>query len=254
MPLTVLEVQKAKPREKQYKMSDGQGLYLLVDTKGRKYWRMKYYFANRERVYSIGVYPDVMHLCLAADNGNMFTTDLLANAAINRSMSNINGFAAAFKSDNYILASSIIRLQLDTLLRFYALHLVDKPEQLSSDILQGKELRKIKDRDNQLLTDSYLCKKFAQANNMPWVIEVYKGTSGYIHLSQRHVYVTLNTRDGHENEFQMTINGKAEHVPEMIKKAALECMLHVSQLLVEHIYGWVLTKRNFAARRAAHYA
>lgn len=59
MPLTVLEVQKAKPREKQYKMSDGQGLYLLVDTKGRKYWRMKYYFANRERVYSIGVFPDV---------------------------------------------------------------------------------------------------------------------------------------------------------------------------------------------------
>ena len=57
MPLTVLEVQKAKPKEKQYKLSDGQGLYLLVDTKGRKYWRMKYYFANRERVFSIGVGP-----------------------------------------------------------------------------------------------------------------------------------------------------------------------------------------------------
>ena len=59
MPLTVLEVQKAKPKERAYKMTDGHGLYLLVNPKGGKYWRLKYYFANRERVLSIGVYPDV---------------------------------------------------------------------------------------------------------------------------------------------------------------------------------------------------
>lgn len=59
MPLTVLEVQKAKAKEKPYKMSDGHGLYLLVDAKGHKYWRLKYYFANKERILSLGVYPDV---------------------------------------------------------------------------------------------------------------------------------------------------------------------------------------------------
>lgn len=59
MPLTVLQVQKAKPQEKPYKLSDGQGLYLLVNPGGGKYWRLKYYFAKRERLMSLGVFPDV---------------------------------------------------------------------------------------------------------------------------------------------------------------------------------------------------
>lgn len=59
MRLTVLQVQKAKPKEKPYKLTDGQGLYLLVEPSGRKYWRMKYYFARRERLMSLGVFPDV---------------------------------------------------------------------------------------------------------------------------------------------------------------------------------------------------
>lgn len=59
MPLTVLQVQKAKPKEKPYKLSDGQGLYLLVEPSGRKYWRMKYFFARKERLMSLGVFPDI---------------------------------------------------------------------------------------------------------------------------------------------------------------------------------------------------
>lgn len=59
MPLTVLQAQKAKPKEKPYKLGDGQGLYLLVEPSGRKYWRMKYFFAKKERLMSLGVFPDV---------------------------------------------------------------------------------------------------------------------------------------------------------------------------------------------------
>lgn len=59
MPLTVLQVQKAKPKEKPYKLSDGRGLYLLVTPSGGKYWRMKFHFARRERVLSFGVFPEV---------------------------------------------------------------------------------------------------------------------------------------------------------------------------------------------------
>jgi len=59
MPLSATQVDKAKPQEKDYKLSDGGGLFLLVKTTGAKYWRMKYRFANKERLLSIGVYPDV---------------------------------------------------------------------------------------------------------------------------------------------------------------------------------------------------
>jgi len=57
MPLTELSVKQAKTRNKNYKLSDSKGLYLLVTTNGTKCWRLKYRFAGKEKVLALGVYP-----------------------------------------------------------------------------------------------------------------------------------------------------------------------------------------------------
>lgn len=59
MPLTNIECQRAKPSEKTYKLFDGRGLYLEVRPNGAKYWRIKYRYGGKEKLYSIGVYPGV---------------------------------------------------------------------------------------------------------------------------------------------------------------------------------------------------
>ncbi|MFT4273625.1 MAG: tyrosine-type recombinase/integrase [Pantoea sp.] len=59
MPLTDVKVRTAKPLDKPYKLADGGGLYLLVNPNGSRYWRMKYRVLGREKLLSIGVYPDV---------------------------------------------------------------------------------------------------------------------------------------------------------------------------------------------------
>lgn len=59
MPLTDLEVRQSKPRDKDYKLSDAKGLYLLVKTSGTKYLRLKYRFLGKEKLLSIGSYPGV---------------------------------------------------------------------------------------------------------------------------------------------------------------------------------------------------
>ncbi|MDQ2076082.1 integrase arm-type DNA-binding domain-containing protein [Marinimicrobium sp. ABcell2] len=59
MPLADTRVKKAKPAEKDYKLSDEKGLYLLVKANGRKYWRLKYRLGGKEKLLAIGVYPDV---------------------------------------------------------------------------------------------------------------------------------------------------------------------------------------------------
>ncbi len=66
MALTDIKVKTAKPKDKPYKLADGGGMYLLINTNGSKYWRMKYRFAGKEKMLSIGVYPDVT----LADAGN----------------------------------------------------------------------------------------------------------------------------------------------------------------------------------------
>ncbi|MBP7760036.1 MAG: tyrosine-type recombinase/integrase [Alphaproteobacteria bacterium] len=57
MKLSEQKCKTAKAREKNYKLSDGGGLYLEVTTKGSKLWRMKYRFLNMEKKLSIGEYP-----------------------------------------------------------------------------------------------------------------------------------------------------------------------------------------------------
>ena len=59
MPLTDRSVKLAEPREKTYKVSDSGGLYIEINPKGAKYWRLKYRFAGKEKRLALGVYPDV---------------------------------------------------------------------------------------------------------------------------------------------------------------------------------------------------
>ncbi len=58
MPLSDVALKGAKPREKPYKLFDERGLYLLVDPGGGKWWRFKYRFDGREKLLSLGTYPD----------------------------------------------------------------------------------------------------------------------------------------------------------------------------------------------------
>ena len=53
------KIRQAKPAERQYKLTDSNGLYLLVKPNGTKLWRYKFAFAGKENTYSIGIYPEV---------------------------------------------------------------------------------------------------------------------------------------------------------------------------------------------------
>ncbi len=59
MKLNARHVDSAKPKDKPYKLADGGGLYLLINTNGARYWRLKYRIAGKEKLLALGVYPDV---------------------------------------------------------------------------------------------------------------------------------------------------------------------------------------------------
>jgi len=58
MPLNARQINTAKPKEKEYKLTDGGGLYLLVKPNGARYWRLKYRFLGDKKLLEI-------YLCLA---------------------------------------------------------------------------------------------------------------------------------------------------------------------------------------------
>lgn len=58
MPLSDPAIKKALSRDKPYKLTDGGGLFLLVNQAG-KYWRLAYRFVGKQKTLALGVYPDV---------------------------------------------------------------------------------------------------------------------------------------------------------------------------------------------------
>ncbi|WP_263322410.1 integrase arm-type DNA-binding domain-containing protein [Endozoicomonas sp. Mp262] len=59
MGMTDAQARHAKPKEKEYKISDERGLFLLVKTSGSRLWRLKYRFHKKEKSLSLGTYPEV---------------------------------------------------------------------------------------------------------------------------------------------------------------------------------------------------
>jgi integrase len=57
MSLSQFAIQNARAKEKPYKLSDGDGLHLLVQPNGSKLWRFRYRFAGRENMLTFGPFP-----------------------------------------------------------------------------------------------------------------------------------------------------------------------------------------------------
>ena len=56
--LTDTSIRNSKSRQKQYKIFDGQGLFVLIHPNGSKYFRYRYKFEGKEKVMALGVYPE----------------------------------------------------------------------------------------------------------------------------------------------------------------------------------------------------
>ena len=59
MALSDVTIRTAKPADKQYKLYDEGGLFLIVKPSGGKLWRLKYRHQGKEQALSLGRYPDV---------------------------------------------------------------------------------------------------------------------------------------------------------------------------------------------------
>lgn len=57
MKLNNIQIKNAKPRDKMYRLCDGDNLYLEINPNGSKYWRVAYRFNDKRRQVALGKYP-----------------------------------------------------------------------------------------------------------------------------------------------------------------------------------------------------
>ena len=180
-----------------------------------------------------------------AFGGALYDMDLLAIGVLNRSKAHIAGFRQLIESKNLICAGALLRLQLDTALRFYASFLVEQPHDFARAVLNGERIRDLKDRNGFKMNDAYLVKKLGLKYN--WIPRVYERTSGYVHLSDIHLISAMEVSEGaFDSERKITIKISAEDKPlqTSVYVEAVDAFGAVSEILLRYVHGWVFTKAN----------
>ncbi len=130
---------------------------------------------------------------LKAAEQKVYAVDFVALGVLHRSIALIDGFTRMVEEKNALCANALLRLQLDNIIRFYAFWLVDDPDSLVLKLLEGGQLNKEKSKNGRLLTDAYLV---SEAEKLyPWLKSVYEETSGFIHLSDTHLYACWKALD-----------------------------------------------------------
>lgn len=59
MKLTDIAIRRTPPGDKPIKLNDGNGLFLSVQPNGARWWRLRYHFARKEKMLSLGTYPEI---------------------------------------------------------------------------------------------------------------------------------------------------------------------------------------------------
>jgi len=109
-------------------------------------------------------------------------------ACLNRTANLLEGFMKMNEMENFLCAAPLIRLNLDTFLRMYASKIYQgKESELLQNLIKGVYFRNLKDRNGEKMTDKYIKDLISQEHGMDWVKDIYDGSSGYVHLSDKHI-------------------------------------------------------------------
>lgn len=176
-----------------------------------------------------------------APKAPMFGLDLLAYGAIKRNLSTTTAISQMVSSWNMLSARSLLRVHIDTALRFSAAWLVEQPHDFALKIIGGQRIDKLKDRTGTKLTDAYLVK--TRASEYPWLPKVYDSLSGYIHFSGTHVLDSVAALGDEDMSISFEVAATDYKFPEFSWREILECTHEATDMLTKYLDGYIFTKR-----------
>jgi hypothetical protein len=146
-----------------------------------------------------------------------------------RTLAQSKAFRQCVEDKNFLVAAALLRLQLDTVLRAYALYWVADPEAFAGRVIAGEQIDRLKAADGQQMKDRYLIEKIKDRN--PWVEAVYKNTSGLIHFSDRHIHAAIRIKndDTRDVEFFLGPNNPWHTLADF--QELLEAFLHCTEMI-----------------------
>ena len=171
----------------------------------------------------------------------MFPLDFLAFAATKRHASTTSAFVSAINSWNMVVARALLRIHIDTSLRFSAAWHVDNPHDFSMEVLKGTRIDKLKTRSGDRLTDAHLVK--VHADEHPWLPNVYEHLCGYVHFSGSHITDSINDLSDADGTIEFLISEHDHKFPEFSWLEVVGCFREATGILETYLRGWGTTKQ-----------
>lgn len=166
---------------------------------------------------------------LMAGSGALTPFDLIVIGAAKRAVSVSVGIEQAVSTRNMVCARALLRMQLDTVLRYSAFRHVDKAQEVARRVIAGEPIRKMKSRCGKPLHDSFLVEKLGE--HFSWVPEVYKRTSGYVHFCESQFYDSVASFQVESGEMEIAINETDEKFPASSWIEVVNCATHCLVIL-----------------------
>ena len=184
----------------------------------------------------------LIEIATKLNSGKFYPLDFLSNAVINRSLKLIFGFTTLLKDENFIAASHLVRCHLDNIIRFSASWLVEDPHDFATKVIDGVKIDSLKDKKGELMKDWYL--RNLLNDEYPWITNVYKESSGYIHFSSKHIFSTIHSLDSENRTMQFSFSKKDVDIDMTLKIEVVHCMGEITDILLDYLNGWKYTKEN----------
>jgi hypothetical protein len=182
---------------------------------------------------------EILDLYLRFSRGPICYQHLYLFGIARRALAQSSAFRSMVDQRNSLVASSIIRMQLDTVLRLYALFWVADPEEFAKKVFKGEEINKLKASDGERMTDAYLRNRVAKTND--WIPDVYRETSGYIHFSNRHMKAALLSTD---EGLQLVIGPQDVGKPLSYYGEMLRAFCHLTMMIPVAAEDWLSRLQN----------
>ncbi len=136
-------------------------------------------------------------------NKSLSKQDIFIISTIDRCLNLIDGFILLLQNRNMTCAGAILRLQMDNCMRVYAAIVAKDKDALFDCLIYDRKICDQKTNDGQKMTDTYLKKAMCKYDLR--FSSVYDNTSGYVHLSSKAFYQTIN--DCYEHTIEWKVGG-----------------------------------------------
>lgn len=197
----------------------------------------EYYYLLDKRFRKLKELREAAKTVAAGIIGNtLYKEDLFFTSALDRSVALLDGIVNMLKERNLSCVGILVRSQIDNCMRIFAAFIAEDKTAFMDGFIQGKMISDFKDDRGNKMKDVVLRERLEAYDSQ--ISEVYKKSSGYIHLSEMAFYSSVCAKDNYHIEFSVGLPIR-EEANEILLEGA-DAFIHYT--LLEHRLLWAVVE------------